>query len=175
MSTVQCNSTNSVSSPAVTVIAGNGRPLQRLAEVRRLQGVSRRTMARRLNIEIEQLRQQESATADLPLSVLYAWQRALDVPISELLVEAEDMLTTPVLERSRLVRLMKTVLAVRGRAKQESIQRMAQTMFNQLVEIMPELADIGPWQAVGKRREQNDLGMAAHRRLADTVFLDCQD
>ena len=52
---------------------------------------------------------------------------------------------------------------------------MAQTMFNQLVEIMPELANVGPWQAVGKRRQQSELGMAAHRRLADSVFLDGED
>ena len=175
MSTVQCNSTNTTSSQPVTVVADNGRPLQRLAMVRRLQGVSRRTMARRLNIEVEQVRQQEDSMADLPLSVLYAWQKALDVPIAELLVEADDTLTSPVLERSRLVRLTKTVLAVRGHARQESIQRMAQTMFDQLVEIMPELANIGPWQAIGKRRQQNDLGIAAHRRLADSVFLDHQD
>lgn len=139
--------------------------------VRRLQGVSRRMMARRLNVEIEQVRQQESETADLPLSVLYAWQKALDVPISELLNEASDSLASPVLERSRLVRLMKTVLAVREHSRQESIQRMAQTMCNQLVEIMPELANVGPWQTVGKRRQRSELGMAAQRRLADTLFL----
>jgi transcriptional regulator with XRE-family HTH domain len=175
MSIVQCNETNTAPSQAVAVVASKVRPLQRLALVRRLQGVSRRTMARRLNIEIEQVRQQETSTADLPLSVLYAWQKALDVPISELLVEAGDSLTSPVLERSQLVRLMKTVLAVRGHARQESIQRMAQTMFNQLVEIMPELASVGPWQVVGKRRQQNELGMAAQRRLADSVFLEHQE
>jgi transcriptional regulator with XRE-family HTH domain len=172
MSTEQCNATNAAPPQAIAVMAVNGRPLQRLALVRRLQGVSRRTMARRLNIEVEQLRQQENATADLPLSVLYAWQKALDVPVGELLVEASDSLASPVLERSQLVRLMKTVLAVRAHARQESIQRMAQTMANQLVEIMPELANVGPWQAVGKRRQRSELGVAAHRRLADSVFLD---
>jgi transcriptional regulator with XRE-family HTH domain len=175
MSMAHCNTTSTAPSRAVTVPAVNGRPLQRLALVRRLQGVSRRTMARRLNIEIEQVRQQERETANLPLSVLYAWQKALDVPIAELLVEASDSLASPVLERSQLVRLMKTVLAVRERAKQESIQRMAQTMSNQLVEIMPELANIGPWQTVGKRRQRNELGVAAHRRLADSVFLDHEE
>jgi transcriptional regulator with XRE-family HTH domain len=143
--------------------------------VRRLQGISRRTMARRLNLEIEQVRQQERETADMPLSVLYAWQKALDVPISELLVEASDSLASPVLERSQLVRLMKTVLAVREHARQESIQRMAQTMSNQLVEIMPELASIGPWQTVGKRRQRTELGVAAQRRLAETVFLEHEE
>ncbi len=121
------------------------------------------------------MRQQERETADLPLSVLYAWQKALDVPVAELLVEAGDSLVSPVLERSQLVRLMKTVLAVREQARQESIRRMAQTMCDQLVEIMPELANVGPWHAVGKRRRLSELGVAAQRRLAEAVFIDRDD
>ena len=81
-------------------------------------------------------------------------------------------LVSPVLERSQLVRLMKTVLAVRQQAKQESIRRMAQTMCDQLIEIMPELANIGPWHAVGKRRRLTELGVAAQRRLGEEVFID---
>jgi hypothetical protein len=94
------------------------------------------------------------------------------VPVTELLVEASDSLASPVLERSRLVRLMKTVLAIQEQAKQESIRRMAQTMFDQLVEIMPELAQVGPWHAVGKRRRLNELGIAAQRHLAEDMFID---
>ena len=128
-----------------------------------------------MNLGIEQVRQYECETADLPLSVLYAWQKALDVPVAELLVEASDSLATPVLQRSQLVRLMKTILAVRAQAKQESIRRMAETMANQLVEIMPELAHVGPWHAVGKRRRLNELGIAAQRRLKDELFLDSDE
>ena len=49
-----------------------------------------------MNLDIEVVRDQERETTDLPLSVLYAWQRALDVPFCELLVEAGDSLTSPV-------------------------------------------------------------------------------
>jgi transcriptional regulator with XRE-family HTH domain len=156
----------------VPLPAASSPPLQRLASVRRLQGLSRRTVARRLNLEIEQVRRQECETADLPLSVLYAWQRVLEVPVAELLVEAGDGLASPVLERSQLVRLMKTVLAVREQARQESIRRMAQTMIEQLVEIMPELANVGPWHVVGQRRHLDELGVAAQRRMAEDVFID---
>jgi hypothetical protein len=128
-----------------------------------------------LNIEVDQLRDQESETSDLPLSILYAWRQVLDVPVSELLVEAGDALATPVLERSQLVRLMKTVLAIRDQAKQPSIRRMSQTMYDQLVEIMPELANVGPWHAVGKRRRLSELGIAAQRRLAEDMFIDRED
>jgi len=158
--------------PREVALPNTARPLQRLAAVRRLQGLSRRTVARRLNIDLDQVRRQEAADADLPLSVLYAWHKALDVPVAELLVEPGDGLSPPVLERARLVRLMKTVLAIRQQAKQKAIQRMAETMINQLVEIMPELANVGPWHAVGRRRRLNELGVAAERRLPEDVFID---
>ena len=174
MSIAHCDTTSSeVSGEArLTVSAPSGNALQRLAIARRQQGISRRTLARRLNVDIEVIREQEEETADLPLSTLYAWQKALDIPACELLAEASDSLASPVLARSQLVRLMKTVLAIREQARQESIRRMAQTMCDQLVEIMPELAHVGPWHAVGKRRRLSELGVAAQRRLAEDVFVD---
>ena len=93
----------------VAIPSTEAQPLHRLGLVRRLQGISRRTVARRLNMEVEQVRKQELASSDLPLSALYAWQKALEVPIAELLIEADGSLASPVLERSRLVRLMKTM------------------------------------------------------------------
>ena len=175
MSIAPYDTTNSEVPQPLPVPAAEERPLQRLAMVRRLQGLSRRTVARCMNIEVEVVREQERQTTDLPLSVMYAWQKALDVPMAELLTEVSDSLVTPVLERSQLVRLMKTVLAVRDQTRQESIRRMAQTMYEQLIEIMPELANIGPWHAVGKRRRLSELGVAAQRRLAEEVFIDRGD
>ena len=175
MSIANSDTTNSEVPQEPAVAASNGRLLQRLAMVRRLQGISRRTIARRLNVGIEDVRLQERETTDLPLSALYAWRDVLDVPVSELLVEAGDALVSPILERSQLVRLMKTVLAIRQQARQKSIRRMAQTMCDQLIEIMPELANIGPWHAVGKRRRLNELGITAQRRLTEDVFIDRGD
>ena len=172
MSIGHCAMTETGLPPEVAIPPIEAQPLQRLALVRRLQGISRRTVARRLNLDIEQVREQEQTGCDLPLSALYAWQKALEVPIAELLVEADGALASPVLERSRLVRLMKTVLAIREHSKQESIRRMAETMIGQLVEIMPELAEVGPWHAVGRRRRLSELGVAAHRRLSDDVFIE---
>ncbi len=77
--------------PPEVALPNAARPLQRLAIVRRLQGLSRRTVARRMNVDLEQVRRQEAADADLPLSVLYAWQKALEVPVAELLVEPGDV------------------------------------------------------------------------------------
>jgi transcriptional regulator with XRE-family HTH domain len=147
-------------------------PLHRLAAVRQQQGISRRTVARRLNIDLAAVRAQEDETADISLSQLYEWQKVLEVPLSELLFEADDSLSAPVLLRAQLVRLMKSVLAIQENAKQETIRRMAQTLIDQLLVIMPELAGVGPWHAVGQRRRLDELGVAADRRLSDDVFLD---
>ena len=59
-------------------------PMQRLAEVRKRQGISRRTVARKMNTDLATVRAQEEESADLSLSQLYAWRKILDVPISEL-------------------------------------------------------------------------------------------
>ena len=150
---------------AATNMSPAARPLHRLAEVRHLQGVSRRTMARRLKIDVNDVKLQEQETTDLPLSTLYEWQKVLDVPVGELLVETNDPLSVPVMRRAQLVRLMKTATAILQRSQQPGIRRMAQVLVNQLVEVMPELADVSPWHAVGKRRTQDELGVAAQRGL----------
>lgn len=172
MSIGHCGMTGLGPLPNVTLPAVERPAMQRLATVRRRQGISRRTIARRLNVDLNQVREQESETADLPLSVVYAWQRALEVPVAELLVEASDTLSTPILERSQLVRLMKTVQAIREESKQVSIRRMAQTLADQLIEIMPELAEVSSWHTVGQRRRLDELGVAAQRRLAEEVFVE---
>ena len=151
------------------------RSLHRLASVRRLQGISRRTVARRLNVDVEVIRREEVETADLPLSRLYQWQDALEVPISELLVESEDSLSHPLLKRAQLVRLMKTALAILEQADQEPVHLMAQTLIDQLIEMMPELQGVSPWHAVGKRRRLDELGVAAQRSLSDDVFVDLSE
>jgi len=53
-----------------------------------------------------------------------------------------------------------------ARSQQVSIRRMAEVLVGQLIEIMPELAGVAPWQAVGKRRTQDEQGQAAERRLS---------
>jgi transcriptional regulator with XRE-family HTH domain len=164
-----------VGSPAELKASTSTRPLHRLGIVRRLQGISRRTVARRLSIEVAKVKLQERPTSDLLLSRLYEWQKVLEVPITELLVEAGDELASPVLKRAQLVRMMKTALAILEATGEEPIRRMAQTLVNQLIEVMPELQSVSPWHAVGKRRRRDEFGIAAERRLSDEVFLDLMD
>ena len=145
-------------------------PLNRLQQVRRQQEMSMRSVARQTGVSVRILRKQEKTNADLRISDLRKWQEALDVPISELLEEPDTQLSTPVMERARFIRLMKTATAIAERAESEGIQRMAQMMAEQLTELMPELEGVTPWHAFGQRRGLDELGRAADRRLRDDVL-----
>jgi transcriptional regulator with XRE-family HTH domain len=127
--------------------AARHRPLHRLASIRRLQGISRRTLARRMHVDVEEIRRQEEA-ADLPLSVLYEWQKALELPVAELLVESEDSFSQPPMQRAQLVRLMKTALALLEQADDDATRAMAHALVDQLMEVMPELRGISSLRGV---------------------------
>jgi transcriptional regulator with XRE-family HTH domain len=151
------------------------RALHRLGAVRRLQGVSRRSVARKLNTDLAKVKIEERPTTDLLISRLYQWQEALEVPVTELLVEAGDDLAMPVLKRAQLVRMMKTVLAILDASREQPIRRMAQTLIDQFLDIMPELRGVSPWHTVGKRRRRDEFGVAALRRISEDVFIDLMD
>lgn len=144
--------------------------LHRIAEVRRQQGVTLRNVARRLGIPLPVVRRQEQADSDLRLSDLFRWQEVLEVPVAELLVEGEGQLSGPVLERSRMVKLMKTAAAIRERSQDPAVSRMVAMLVEQILEIMPELADVTPWHSVGQRRTRDDLGRTARQMVSEDVF-----
>lgn len=174
MSIIECGVAG-LGSPGEPTIPKPPRPLHRLGIVRRLQGISRRTVARRMNVDVAKIKVQERPTSDLLLSKLYEWQSVLEVPITELFVEGDEQLATPVLRRAQLVRMMKTALAILEASREEPIRRMAQTLIEQLTQVMPELQSVSPWHTVGKHRRQDEFGIAADRRLSDDVFLDLMD
>jgi transcriptional regulator with XRE-family HTH domain len=146
------------------------RQLHRLATVRQQQGVSHRNVARRLKLDMKTVRKQEDESSDLPLSMLYAWQQVLDVPIADLLVDSEAPLSAPVMERARLVKLMKTAMAIQEKADTNSMKRLVTMLIEQLVEMMPELKDVGPWHAVGQRRTLDDYGKVVERSVSDDLL-----
>jgi transcriptional regulator with XRE-family HTH domain len=145
--------------------------LHQLGRVRRREGVSRRAIARRLGVDVKQIRFEEDERSDMSLSRLYQWQAALGVPIAELLVDDDGALSQPILKRAKMLRIMKTAAAIRERADSMAIERMAGMLIDQILDIMPELKDVGPWNAVGQRRTLDELGEAANRRLSmDALF-----
>lgn len=148
----------------------NTRQLHRLRDVRLQQGVSCRNLAKRLKVDMAEVKHQEEPTTDLPLSVLYEWQRVLEVPLVELLVDSESPLSPPVMERARMVKVMKTVAALMEKATSPSLKRMVQMLYDQLLEIMPELNDVAPWHAVGQRRTLSEYGRTVERQMSDEIF-----
>ena len=144
--------------------------LHRIATVRLQQGISSRTVARQLGTDVREIRQQEEEHTDLNLSELYDWQRVLEVPIADLLVDPGTPLSQPIRQRAQLVRVMKSALSIREKATSPSLLRMAETLVHQLVEIMPELAEVSPWHSVGHRRSLEEYGRVVERRLPDDVF-----
>jgi hypothetical protein len=151
---------------------GEQRPLHRIAEARRRQGISVRSAARRMHTSMDQVRRQEEPSCDMLLSDLHRWQEALEVPITDLLVDSEAPLSEPVLTRARLLRIMKTVRAIKEACTSPPIQRFSTMLEQQLIEVMPELHDVPPWHSVGQRRSPNELGRTAERVLPDTFFND---
>jgi transcriptional regulator with XRE-family HTH domain len=140
--------------------------MHRIRTVRRLQGVSLRSAARQIGTDVRRLRAQENETNDLNLSELYKWQQALDVPVSELLIEPDTQLSRPVMERARMIRLMKTAAAILERSNSTSIRRLAEMLVSQLIEVMPELKQVGPWHSVGQRRSLNELGRIVENSIS---------
>jgi transcriptional regulator with XRE-family HTH domain len=145
-------------------------PLHRLGEARRQEDISRDNVARHLGITVQDVRRQECRTTDLPLSVLHKWAKVLGLPVSELVEEPDGSLSTPLVNRARLVRVMKTAMAILEQAGNPQTKRFAQTMVDQLIEIMPELRGVSAWHAVGKPRRLDELGIAAERSLSDEIF-----
>ena len=113
--------------------------LNRLAETRKSQGVTARTVSRNLGISIETVRNQENPSADLRISELIGWQEVLKVPLSELLTESEEGLSSPVRDRSRVVRLMRTALEIEKTKSMKAVRPLSATLIGQILEIMPEL------------------------------------
>ena len=155
---------------SVAVSRDQGVLLHRIAEVRQRQGVTLRNVARRLGMSLPVVRRQEQGDCDLRLSDLHRWQQVLEVPVAELLVEGEGSLSGPVLQRSRMVKLMKTAAAIRERSRDAESVRLVSMLVEQILEIMPELADVTPWHSVGQRRTREELGRTARMVVSEEMF-----
>jgi len=165
-------STTSVPIVASTKAQREAQAFHRIREIRLREGVSLRSAARQMGTDIRSLRLQEQESSDLRLSDLRRWQRALDVPLTEMVIDDDLPLSRPVLERARLIRLMKTAAAIHERAPSLAIKRMAQMLVEQLVEIMPELKEVSPWHQFGQRRSLDEYGRVMERAISDDMF-DC--
>lgn len=130
----------------------------RIAEVRIEQGVSLRSVSRRTGIEVRVLKQQEEPHTNLTLQQLQVWQRALDVPLSDLLVDTSSRLSQPVQQRAKLVKIMKTAAAIQEVSTSPRVSRLVVMLKEQLEELMPELKEVSAWPNYGQRRAPNQFG-----------------
>ena len=124
-------------------------------------------MSRRLGVDVATIIEQERETADPSLSVIYAWQRILDVPVADLLEESDARLSASVFERARLVKRTATAAAISEKAQSNSLRGLVTGLIEQLVEIMPELGDVTAWNTVGRGRTLDDYGRIAERQVPD--------
>jgi len=115
-----------------------------------------------MKVDVRTVREEEDPTRDLPLSALYRWQKALQVPLIELFSDIEEPLSAPVLKRARLLRMMKTIRAIQLRTKQPVVRQLADLLAQQLLELMPELEDVNPWPT-GRRRPTAEPGPTSDR------------
>ena len=132
--------------------------LHRIAEVRAQQGLSLRAVSSRSGIDVPHLKQQELPDSNLTLIDLTRWAKALEVPIENLIVDHDSELSDPVHSRAAMVKVMKTVVALTEVAASPRVARLTAMLREQLIELMPELAEIGGWPNFGSRRPPDQHG-----------------
>ncbi|MBQ6828982.1 MAG: hypothetical protein IJO46_13310 [Thermoguttaceae bacterium] len=142
------------------------RPLHFIASTLRKQNATLAGCARRLGIAPAEAAAQARPDADLTLSQLYAWRAVLDVPLSELL-PLEDVVPDPLRNRALLLRTMKTARQLQDLSRGSRLERVAASLVDQLIELMPELAAVPAWPTVGQSRAPREPGGATRRVDAD--------
>jgi hypothetical protein len=130
-----------------------------------------------MNKDISVLKIQEQEETDLTLTELYCWQKALNVPLRELLVEPEGALSEPVRTRASLLRIATTAKAILTKTTSRATRHLAQELLCQIIDLMPELEDLMPelnsqrsWREFRSRTKVQALGRTAERTV-DTKWV----
>jgi len=150
----------------------NSRPLHRISKVRQQQGISLRSIARKFCRSTREIQSEEDMCHDMKISDLLRWQQILDVPLVDLLEDPDAPLSNPISKRANLLRIMKTAKAIEESAQKINVKRLAAMLIQQLVELMPELADVAPWHSIGQRRSQTEVGKIAEHPISEQFFND---
>jgi hypothetical protein len=146
------------------------RKLHRVSDVRLQQGASLRSVSRKMDLPVQDVRLQEDAHTDLKISDLLKWQEILDVPLADLLIDSEGPLSEPVNNRASMLRIMKTAKAIQETAHSRSVVRLTNMLIEQLVLMMPELSEVSAWHTVGQRRTKDEVGRIVERSVPDNFF-----
>lgn len=155
-----------LSAPNLDATQSPAQLFHRIAEVREQQGLSLRTVARRTGIDVKELRRQEDPATDLKMSELLVWQKALEIPLVDLLEDDSQTLSRPVKERAKMVRIMKTAVTLTEVCQSNTrLSRLTTMLRDQLLDLMPELAEIGGWPQCGSRRGADVMGRIFHEPI----------
>lgn len=146
------------------------RPLHFIASTLRKQNATLAGCARRLGLTPAEAAAQARPDADLTLSQLYAWRAVLDVPTSEL-IPFVDVVPDPIRNRALLLRTMKTARQLQNLSRGTRLEPAVASLVDQLVELMPELAETPAWPTVGQSRAPRESGSATRRVDADFTRL----
>jgi hypothetical protein len=149
---------------------GFGRKWHRIATVRQQERISLRRVAKQIDAPIDDLRRQEDEQSDLRLSNLYAWQKALDVPVGELLIDESELGSYPLLVRQQLIKAMKTTLLLLEHGEGTPVGYLAQNLLEQLLVMMPELKSVTAWPRLGSVREKDRLPRILAEQISSDVF-----
>ena len=150
------------------IVSNERKRYHRIATVRKREGMSVARAAARLGVPASHVERLEDEYVDLPLSLIYDWHRALEVPITELLVAGSGELPGGIWDRAKLLKAMKTVASIIEVSEDEEVERMATNLRNELIQVMPELKDVKSWPRNGTPRKPHEcLGRILEQPLND--------
>jgi transcriptional regulator with XRE-family HTH domain len=138
--------------------------LNRIREVRKRESVSERTFARHLGIRQSEVEDFESPSRDMAISELTRVSKIFRCPVSDLVVDGEN--DEIVKLRGLLIMLSRSVNTLLGIARDNNVQAVAQSMRNQIADVMPEADSGGTLLAVGRRRGLEEMGRICENTVA---------
>lgn len=151
---------------------GLQKPLHRIQQIRTQQDISVRSLARKMDLPANQVREQEDPTCDISLSSLYRWQQALNVPAAELLMEPDDGLSFPIQTRARLLRMMKTIVTLLDEPQPDRTVDLIENLKTEILAVMPEAEHVDRWHGCGNSRDGRDVAAAVLRQIDDALLMD---
>lgn len=146
--------------------------LHRIRDVMKAEGVSPRTVARRLKLPMIEVKAQASGAGDMTLSQLYAWAKTLGVSAAELLHDCDGSSKLEVMQKKALIRAARQVRMMIDHIPDSAARIIADNIFKALCEVMPELADVSGDQWVGAKRPTWELGRIADHPVPEGLTLD---
>lgn len=118
-----------------------GQTMHRVNAVRLQKKISLGDVSKSTGKSILELSRQESETTNLQLSELRVWAEALDVSVTDLLVDSGDGLSLFQLNRPELMSLVRHAQEILGHSNSASIHRLANNLIQDINELLPHLAN----------------------------------